>query len=98
MYVVGVTVFVKPEKIKDFKEVTLENARNTRKETSNVRFDVLQTENDLSNFFLYEVYKSVEGFQNHQKTEHYLKSFYRFVDLVQEELRKIIFRLQDIEA
>lgn len=73
MYVVSVMVFVKPEKIKDFKEATLENARNTRKEPGNVRFDVLQTENDLSQFFLYEVYKSVEGFQSHQKTGHYLK-------------------------
>ena len=73
MYVVCVTVFVKPEKIKDFKEAAVENARNTRKEPGNIRFDVLQAENDTSQFFLYEVYKSPEGFQNHQKTEHYLK-------------------------
>jgi (4S)-4-hydroxy-5-phosphonooxypentane-2,3-dione isomerase len=52
MYVVCVTVFVKPEKIKDFKEATLENAWNTRQEPGNVRFNVLQTENDLSRFFL----------------------------------------------
>ena len=51
MYVVCVTVFVKPEKIKDFKEATLENAWNTRQEPGNVRFNVLQTENDLSRFF-----------------------------------------------
>jgi len=73
MYVVCVTVFVKPEKIKDFKEETFENARNTRKEPGNIHFNVLQAENDPSQFFLYEVYKSPEGFQNHQKTEHYLK-------------------------
>jgi len=73
MYVVCVTVFVKPEKIKDFKEAIFENAQNTRKEPGNVQFDVLQAENDLSQFFLYEVYKSPEGFQSHQKTEHYLK-------------------------
>ena len=73
MYVVCVTVFVKPEKIKDFKEATFENASNTRKEPGNVHFNVLQAENDPSQFFLYEVYKSPEGFQSHQKTEHYLK-------------------------
>ena len=73
MYVVCVTVFVKPEKIKDFKEATLKNAWNTCKEPGNVRFDVLQAENDLSQFFLYEAYKSPEVFQSHQKTEHYLK-------------------------
>jgi len=73
MYVVCVTVFVKPEKIKDFKEETFENARNTRKEPGNIQFNVLQAENDPSQFFLYEVYKSPEKFQNHQNTEHYLK-------------------------
>jgi len=73
MYVVCVTVFVKPEKIKDFKEATFENAWNTRQEPGNVHFNVLQAENDLSRFFLYEVYKSPEEFQGHQKTEHYLK-------------------------
>ena len=57
MYVVCVTVFVKPEKIKDFKEATFENAWNTRKEPGTVHFNVLQAENDLSQFFLYEVYK-----------------------------------------
>jgi autoinducer 2-degrading protein len=73
MYVVCVTVFVKQGKIEDFKEAIYENARNTYKEPDNIRFDVLQAENDSSQFFLYEVYKSPEGFKSHQKTEHYLK-------------------------
>jgi (4S)-4-hydroxy-5-phosphonooxypentane-2,3-dione isomerase len=42
MYVVAVTIFVKPEFLEPFKEATLDNARNTRKEPLNVRFDVLQ--------------------------------------------------------
>lgn len=32
MYVVCVTVFVKPEKVEEFIEATLENARKTRQE------------------------------------------------------------------
>ncbi len=73
MYVVCVTVFVKPEKVKEFIEATLENATKTRQEPNNVRFDVLQAEEDPNRFFLYEVYKNPEGFKIHQQTKHYLK-------------------------
>ncbi|MGC8834609.1 MAG: antibiotic biosynthesis monooxygenase [Armatimonadota bacterium] len=73
MYVVCVTVHVKPEHVSDFIEATLENARNTRKEPGNVRFDVLQAEDPKTRFFLYEVYKSPEDFAAHQQTEHYLR-------------------------
>ena len=43
MYVVAVTVFVKAEFVDRFLEATLENARNTRREPGNARFDVLQS-------------------------------------------------------
>jgi len=73
MYVVCVTVFVKLEKVREFIEATLENARKTRNEPGNVRFDILQAETDSTRLFLYEVYKSPEGFISHQQTDHYLK-------------------------
>lgn len=73
MHVVCVTVFVKPDNIREFIEATLENARKTRNEPGNVRFDILQAESDSTRFFLYEVYKSPEGFTSHQQTDHYLK-------------------------
>ncbi|MBD3266208.1 antibiotic biosynthesis monooxygenase [bacterium] len=72
MYVVTVTVFVKPEHTQDFINATLENAEGTRREPGNVRFDVLQAEDDPNRFFLYEVYKTPEDFKKHQETEHYL--------------------------
>ena len=37
MYVVSVTVFVEPERVDDFVEAILDNARNTRNEPGNVR-------------------------------------------------------------
>lgn len=52
---------------------TLENARATRDEPGNVRFDVLRAIDDGSRFTLYEVYGSEEDFQAHQKTAHYLR-------------------------
>ncbi|MHA2075336.1 MAG: putative quinol monooxygenase, partial [Candidatus Hodarchaeales archaeon] len=42
MFVACVSVFVKPEYREAFIEASLENARNTRKEPKNLRFDVLQ--------------------------------------------------------
>jgi autoinducer 2-degrading protein len=73
MFVVGVNVFVKEEKVDAFVEAILENARQTRQEPGNVRFDVLQCRDDPARFMLYEVYDSEEGFKAHQQTEHYMK-------------------------
>ncbi len=73
MYVVCVTVHVVPERVHSFIEATLENARESRKEPGNVRFDVLQAEEDPARFFLYEVYRGKEDFLSHQQTPHYLQ-------------------------
>lgn len=73
MHVVAVSVSVKPESVEPFKTAILENARNTRKEPGNVRFDVLQEQEDPTRFLLYEVYHTPDDFVAHQKTEHYLR-------------------------
>jgi autoinducer 2-degrading protein len=71
MYVVCVTVFVKPEFVGQFINATFENARHTRREPGNVRFDVIQAEDDASRFMLYEAYQSKSAFTEHQQTPHY---------------------------
>jgi autoinducer 2-degrading protein len=73
MYVACVTVQVKSGMTEPFTEATLENARNTRNEPGNLRFDVLRAEEDTNRFFLYEVYREKKDFAAHQKTEHYLR-------------------------
>jgi autoinducer 2-degrading protein len=73
MYVVTVTVSVKPDFVSQFIQATLENARLTRKEPANVRFDVLAAEEDPTRFLLYECYHSKDDFTAHQQTAHYLK-------------------------
>lgn len=73
MYVVCVTIHVNPEHAKSFIQATLENARESRKEPGNARFDVLQSEANPAQFFLYEVYQEKEDFGRHQQTAHYLK-------------------------
>jgi autoinducer 2-degrading protein len=71
MYVVCVTVQVKSGMTDQFTEATMENARNTRNEPGNLRFDILQAEEDTNRFFIYEVYRLKEDFAAHQKTVHY---------------------------
>ncbi len=73
MFIVCVSVFVKPEYRDAFIEATFENARNTRKEPKNLRFDVLQGLDDLDRFFLYEVYRDESGMDDHKATTHYKK-------------------------
>ena len=73
MYVVIVSIRVKPDKVQDFRTAILDNTINTRKEPGNVRFDVLQGEEDPARFQLYEVYKSKDDFAAHQKTPHYIR-------------------------
>jgi autoinducer 2-degrading protein len=72
MFVVCVTVHVKPGREEDFTAATLDNARNTRREPGNVRFDVARALDPPTRFFLYEVYRSAEDFKAHQQTPHYL--------------------------
>jgi len=73
MYVVSVTIIVKPEHVTPFMEATLDNARNTRTEPGNLRFDVSQAEEDSARFLLYEVYHTQDDFIKHQQMEHYLR-------------------------
>ena len=55
-----------------FIKATLANREGTRKEEGNIRFDVLQMEDDSSRFLLYEVYSSEDAVKAHKETEHYL--------------------------
>ena len=73
MIVYCVTVFVKPGHAEDFSKATLVNAKNTRKEPKNHRFDVLQSADDPNQFFLYEVYSDPSGVDEHKETDHYKK-------------------------
>jgi autoinducer 2-degrading protein len=73
MYVVAVTVFVKQAFVPQFIQATMENARGTRREPGNVRFDVLQAEEEPGRFLLYEVYHDKSDFEAHHQTAHYLK-------------------------
>ena len=71
MLIVHVHVHVKPEFVETFRQVTIENARQSVQEPGIARFDVLQDSNDPSRFILVEVYRTTEAPAQHKATAHY---------------------------
>lgn len=71
MLIVHVHVKVKPDCIEAFKEATIENARQSLKESGIARFDVVQQSDDPTRFILVEAYRSVEATAAHKATAHY---------------------------
>ncbi len=72
MIVNCVTVYFKEEHIIDFIDATSANHRGSVAEPGNLRFDVLQCNDNPSRFLLYEAYESVEAAKAHKETPHYL--------------------------
>ena len=73
MFIIHVFLQVKKDCIQQFKEITLDNARNTLREPGAVRFDVVQDQDDSSRFIFVEVYKSASDLDHHKTTEHYAR-------------------------
>ena len=71
MLVVHVHVHVKSESVEAFKQATLANARESRREPGVARFDVVQQQDDPTRFVLVEAYRSVEATAAHKETKHY---------------------------
>ncbi len=71
MRVTCVTVHVKPECVADFIKATVENHRCSVKEPGNMRFDILQSEEDPARFLLYEAYETDRAAAAHKDTAHY---------------------------
>lgn len=70
---VHVFISVKEEYISQFKEATIENARNSFKESGVVRFEVMQQQDEPSEFVLEEIYISSDDQLKHRETHHYKK-------------------------
>ena len=71
MYIVHVHVHVKPEFISEFKNATIENARNSVQEPGIARFDVIQSAEEPTRFVLVEVYHTPDDQLRHRETKHY---------------------------
>lgn len=73
MIVYCVNVYVTPGNEAAFLEASRENHLATRREPGNLRFDVLQHQQEPGRFLLYEVYTSQDAVTAHKQTDHYLK-------------------------
>ncbi len=73
MLLVLVYVHVRQDCIDAFREASEQNARESRKETGVVRFDILQQQDDPTKFVLYEAYKDEDSAKAHKETAHYAK-------------------------
>ena len=73
MLIVHVHVRVKPERVADFTQATVENARASVQEPGIARFDVVQQLDDPARFVLIEVYRTPDAPAAHKETAHYAK-------------------------
>ena len=71
MFVMQVSLQVKPDQVEAFKAASRENGRHTVQEPGNVRFEFFQQADAPSQFMLLEVYRSSEDMEAHLKSEHF---------------------------
>ncbi|MDA0323328.1 MAG: putative quinol monooxygenase [Verrucomicrobia bacterium] len=73
MLVVHVFVHIKPDAVEAFKELCIDNSRNSLQEPGCVRFDVVQQQDDPQRFVLVEAYEAAQDIQKHKETAHYVR-------------------------
>jgi autoinducer 2-degrading protein len=71
MFVLSVSIHVKPEHVEEFIPAMLANARGSRTEPGNLRFDVMRDEDDPNHFLLHEVYTNADALAAHRETPHF---------------------------
>jgi len=92
MLIVHVHVHVKPDRVADFIQATVENASNSVREPGIARFDVIQQSDDATRFVLTEVYRSEEAPARHRETAHYAKWRDTVADMMAEPRSRAEFR------
>jgi quinol monooxygenase YgiN len=73
MYALTVIAYVLENEIETFLQKTIECARATRSESGNLRYDILQNEDDPLCLVIYEVYRLKKDFLLHRETQHPVK-------------------------
>lgn len=71
MFVTIVNVTVKEKHVDDFIKASRVNHEKSIREDGNMRFDVLQSPDDPTQFILYEAYQSQQHAAAHKDTQHY---------------------------
>jgi quinol monooxygenase YgiN len=72
MLVIVVQCRIKPERVAEFIEASLDDARHSvSDEPGCLRFDVVQDNEDATTLWLYEIYRDQAAFDHHLTTPHY---------------------------
>ena len=71
MQIIHVFIEVLPDQIEAFRQATIANAGESRKEAGVLRFDIFQEEGNPAKFLLIEIYKDADGPALHRQTAHY---------------------------
>ncbi|MFW6289920.1 MAG: putative quinol monooxygenase [Mariniphaga sp.] len=91
MYIVHVFVHVKENLVEEFRNATIENARDSLQEPGVARFDVVQQQDDPTRFVLVEVYRQLGDAARHKETGHYKKWRDAVADMMAEPRSSIKF-------
>jgi autoinducer 2-degrading protein len=92
MIVTTVLVKVKEENVDDFIQASIANHEASIQEPGNMRFDILQNENDRTDFLLYEAYESKERAMAHKETQHYQTWRQTVADMMAEPRKGIPYQ------
>ncbi len=92
MIIMHVHAHVKPERVEEFKQATIENASNSVKEEGIARFDVVQSPEDPSRFVLVEVYRYERAMAAHKTTAHYHAWVEKVNDMFAEPRTRTLYR------
>lgn len=71
MVIVKISVKIKPEMLEIFIGATNELGNLTRQEGGNLRYEVLQQENDPTRFVIQEIYKDDDAMNAHFNAPHF---------------------------
>jgi (4S)-4-hydroxy-5-phosphonooxypentane-2,3-dione isomerase len=72
MFIAAVHVYIKPERVTDFKAMIHANHLGSMAEPGCLRFDVAQSREDPTEFLLWECYVDEAAAAFHKTTPHYL--------------------------
>lgn len=87
MFIVTVNFKSHSDKVSEFRDAILYQARLSREELGCRQFDVCQSPVDPANFFVYEIYENESAFELHKNSAHSATTRERIKDLlVQREL------------
>jgi (4S)-4-hydroxy-5-phosphonooxypentane-2,3-dione isomerase len=91
MFIAAVHVYVKPERVDDFKAMIHANHLGSIAEPGCLRFDVAQSKEDPTQFLLWECYVDEAAAAFHKTTPHYLAFKEQMPTLMSRERRSDLF-------